>query len=261
MNIIDLYNKKQKSEKITMVTCYDYWSAQIISETDIDCILVGDSAGMVMQGFKDTIPVTVDDMIFYTKSVARGATNKFIITDMPFMSYRKGLKGAVENVTKLIQAGANAVKVEGADGNDKIIQHVVQSGVPVIGHIGLTPQSVHYLGGFKVQGKSEKSANNLINQAKKLQECGVSMLVLECIPDTLAKKITTELHIPTIGIGAGKDVDGQVLVLHDLLGLTSGYTPKFVKKYINGKQLVLNALGDYSESVKTSCFPAKEHTY
>jgi 3-methyl-2-oxobutanoate hydroxymethyltransferase len=261
MKIHDFQKKKLQKEKISMVTCYDYWSAQIISESDVDCILVGDSLSMVMHGFKSTVSATMDMMVFHTEAVSRGAKDTFLIGDLPFLSYRKGLRENVESVLKIMQAGAHAIKLEGAKGNLDLIEHLVASGVPVMGHLGLTPQSINTLGGYKVQGKEKERAKEITQNATDLEKAGCFSLVLECVPSSLAKEITESLHIPTIGIGAGPDVSGQVLVLHDLLGLNSDVKPKFLKKYYNGSEQILHALNSFSHEVKEKLYPAQEHCY
>ncbi|MEE9452320.1 MAG: 3-methyl-2-oxobutanoate hydroxymethyltransferase [Gammaproteobacteria bacterium] len=261
MNIKHFQRMKQTGEKITLVTCYDYWSARIIAQSDIDCVLVGDSAAMVMHGQRTTIPATVELMATHTRAVAKGAPSKFIIADLPFLSYRKGLIQAMEAVEQLLQAGAQAIKLEGADGNEEIIRHCVKSGIPVMGHLGLTPQSVHQLGGFRVQGKEETAAKQLQAHALTLAECGCFAVVLEMIPGALAEHITAALPIPTIGIGAGAHTDGQILVLQDLLGMTTDIEPTFVKKYLEGAALIKEALNQYHQEVKQKVFPKQQHTY
>ncbi|MCF6808263.1 3-methyl-2-oxobutanoate hydroxymethyltransferase [Thiotrichales bacterium 19S9-12] len=261
MNITQLIKKKQLSEKITMVTCYDAATALVANQTDIDILLVGDSVSMVVHGHKNTTTATLDMMVLHTQAVANGNSNKFIVADLPFMSYRGVLKDTINSVQKLIQAGANAIKLEGAIGNLDTINHIVHSGVPVMGHIGMTPQHVHNFGGFKIQGKEEKAKEALIQQAKDLEAAGCFAIVLECIPSPLAKKITEAIHIPTIGIGAGSDTDGQVLVWHDLLGLLPNSPFKFVKEYLNGYDLIQKALSDYDAEVKSGAFPKNEHSF
>lgn len=259
--ILDFNQYKIRQEKIVMVTCYDYWSAQIIADTDIDCILVGDTASMIMHGHHTTVNATMDMMVLHTQAVKRGAPHKIIIGDMPFLTYRKSLDTSMNHIERLMQAGATAIKLEGATGNEVLIRHIVDSGVPIMGHLGLTPQSVHQLGGFRIQGNSDKQAAHIIDQAQRLQDAGCSALVLECVPQTLAKTITTRLSIPTIGIGAGPDVDGQVLVLHDLLGVMPNFQPKFLKTYLNGFSMIKEALTAYHQDVKQLTFPTKEHSY
>ncbi len=261
--VLDFANMKARHEKITMLTCYDYTSARIVAETDIDCILVGDSACMTMHGFGSTLPATIEMMALHTTAVARGAPHKFILGDLPFLSYRQSLSKNVNAVKTLIQAGAHAVKLEGAIGNLKLISHLVSSGVPVMGHLGLTPQSVHAFGGYKVQGKTLSAQARLKEGAKALEEAGCFALVLECIPALLASEVTQSLHIPTIGIGAGAGTDGQVLVFQDLLGLhlPGDKIPKFVKAYIAGQTLMHEGIQAYIHEVKTGVFPNHEHTY
>ena len=217
MNIFDFHEMKKKAEKISMVTCYDYTSARILAKTTVNCLLVGDSVAMTMHGYQDTISATLDMMCLHTAAVSRGVKNKFIIGDLPFLSYRKSLNKNVSAAQALIQSGAHAVKLECAVGNVKLIRHLTDSGIPVMGHIGLTPQFIHMLGGYKIQGKSQDSALRLKEDAYCLQEAGCFALVLECIPASLAKEITQLLSIPTIGVGAGPYTDGQVLVFQDLL--------------------------------------------
>lgn len=261
MNIFDFNRMKATGEKITMVTCYDYTSALLVNKTGIDCILVGDSLSMVMHGHPTTVQATTEMMTMHTAAVARGAKDKFIIGDLPFLAYRKSLTENINAVQSIMQAGAHAVKLEGASGNTGFIQHLADSGVPVMGHIGLTPQFVHLLGGYHVQGKSDESAKRLIEEALALQEAGCFALVLECVPTELAAKISKELKIATIGIGAGPHTDGQVLVFQDLLGLNTEFKPKFVKKFLNGADLVTGALDDYNEAVKKGAFPDAEHSF
>jgi 3-methyl-2-oxobutanoate hydroxymethyltransferase len=263
MNIHDFQKKRNDNIKITMVTCYDYWSAKILAKTDIDCILVGDSLVMVMHGASTTIPATVDLMCIHTTAVSRGAENKFIIGDLPFGSYRQGIPVAMHAITRIMQAGAHAIKLEGGIENEALIKHVVASGIPVMGHIGLTPQSIHQLGGYKIQGKTKNGAQLLLEQALVLEQAGCFAIVLECLPSQLAARITEKLTIPTIGIGAGPDVGGQVLVLQDLLGLyeIEGTQPKFIKTYLKGQSLIERAVNEYLTEVKTSKFPSVEHCY
>ncbi|MGE3919416.1 MAG: 3-methyl-2-oxobutanoate hydroxymethyltransferase [Gammaproteobacteria bacterium] len=260
MNIRDFALKKSLGEKISVITCYDAWSAAIIAETNIDCVLVGDSLAMVMHGHPNTIPASVDMMALHTSAVARSTGKKFIIGDMPFLSHRKGLKSTMDAVEKLMLAGAHAIKVERAEGDEKLLRHIILSGVPVIVHLGMTPQSVMQFGGFQVQAKKDECAQELINHARKLEELGCFALVLECIPEPVAAEITNAVRIPTIGIGAGRYVDGQVLVLHDMLGFNT-FKPKFLKKYLDGLSLIKDALNQYDSEVKEELFPTEEHAY
>ena len=262
MNIDMFQQHKKQNKKISMVTCYDYNSATIIAATDIHCILVGDSVAMVVHGFDSTIPADIPMMVLHTAAVARGAKNKFIVADMPFCSYRKGIALAVDAAEQLIKAGAHAVKLEGAHGNLEIISHLVHSGIPVMGHLGLTPQSIHVMGGFKVQGKNKSQAEILKKEAQQLQEAGCFSLVLECIPAPIAKEISHACAIPTIGIGAGPDTDGQVLVYQDLLGLNPNFTPKFLKRYLNGFEVIQSAIQNYHQEVTEQHFPrVPEHCF
>lgn len=260
MNTVDFTAAKNK-KKLSLVTCYDYCFAKIIDETDIDAILVGDSLAMTMHGYNTTLPATVDLITLHVKAVARGITKKLIIGDLPFLSYRKGLRATMDAVEKIMQAGAHAVKLEGATDNPRLIKHIVNSGVPVMGHLGMTPQSIHHFGGFRVQGKNADAESNLIAQAKLLEDVGCFATVLECIPMHLAKIITATITIPTIGIGAGVHVDGQILVLQDLLGIFTEFKPKFVKTYLPGFDLIKEALNHYNNDVKNTQFPTDEYSY
>ena len=260
-SVLDFKKAKANREKISMVTCYDYTLAKIINYTDIDCVLVGDSGGMVLLGKKNTTYTTLADMQFMTQAVANGATDKFIIADLPFMSYRHSLETTMQAITTLIQSGAHAVKLEGSLGNLDTIKHIVNSGVPVMGHIGMTPQFVNNFGGFKVQGKTKEAAKHLLEEAKLLEQSGCFGIVLECIPANIAKDITQNLDIPTIGIGAGTDTDGQILVLQDMLGMNTDFQPKFVKKYIDASEKFSSAINTYVKETKNGVFPTKEHSY
>lgn len=260
-SIHNFLSMKQNGDKITMVTCYDAWSANIINESPIDCILIGDSAAMVMHGHDSTLPATVDMMAWHTAAVRKGAPLQFLIADMPFLSHRKSLDAVMAAVQTLMQHGANAIKLEGASGNEEIVEHITQSGVPVMGHLGLTPQSLHGLGGFKVQAKQAEEAKQLLAHAKALEAAGCFAIVLECIPAKLADMVSQSLTIPTIGIGAGAGTDGQVLVLQDLLGMDDAFKPKFLKQYLNGKSMIEEALSAYVSEVKEGAFPGEEHSY
>ena len=259
--VIDFQKKKSNQELISVVTCYDYWSAKIISETEIDAVLVGDSAAMVMHGFDSTVNAEVEMLLYHVAAVKRGLTGKFLVADLPFITHRKGINHLMNSIDKFMKAGAQAVKIEGADGQLDTIEFVVKSGVPVMGHLGLTPQSHHQLGGFKLQGTNNESAKKIIEQAHQLEDVGVFSLVLEMVPSGLAGTITEELSIPTIGIGAGSHTDGQVLVLQDLLGLNKSFEPKFLRKYLNGFDLIKEALDNYDASVKTRSFPTVKESY
>lgn len=261
MNILDFQKKKLSREKISMITCYDYTSARIVAQTEIDCVLVGDSAAITMHGFKHTVSATIEMICAHTAAVSRGIGDKFIIADLPFLSYRKSRSKNVAAAQALMQAGAHAVKLECAAGNIKFIRHLTESGIPVMGHIGLTPQFVHILGGYKVQGKSEESATRIREEAQALQEAGCFAIVLECVPNALAKSITQDLYIPTIGIGAGPDTDGQVLVFQDMLGLNMDFMPKFVKVFIDGQAHFKQGIDTFVRAIKEGEFPLHEHSY
>ncbi|OZM57297.1 3-methyl-2-oxobutanoate hydroxymethyltransferase [Lottiidibacillus patelloidae] len=261
-NTADFLTMKKNNEKIAMITAYDFPTAKYVEEVKADLILVGDSLGMVALGYDSTIPVTMDDMIHHTKAVKRGAKDTFIVTDMPFMSYHVSFENTMENAKRIIQeAGANAVKVEGGGEVIPIIKKLTMAGVPVIGHLGLTPQSVGVIGGYKVQGRDAESANALIEEAKKIEAAGAFALVLECVPQEVAKKVSEVLAIPTIGIGAGLQTDGQVLVINDLLSYGVERVPKFVKKFANVGQVFVSGLQAYVDDVKKEAFPEQEHTY
>jgi 3-methyl-2-oxobutanoate hydroxymethyltransferase len=258
----DFLKMKANNEPIVMLTAYDYPSAKLAETASVDMILVGDSLGMVVLGYDSTIPVTVDDMIHHTKAVRRGAPNTFVVTDMPFMSYHISKEEALRNAQRIMQeAGANAVKVEGADQVLEVIAALTQAGVPVVAHLGLTPQSVGVLGGYKVQGKDAESARKLMEDAKRCEQAGAIALVLECVPKQLAAAVTKELSIPTIGIGAGDETDGQVLVFHDVLGYGVERVPKFVKKYANIQETIVQALTSYVAEVKLRQFPEASHMF
>ena len=262
ITISDLMAKKEKGSKITMLTAYDYPTAQMVDKAGIETILVGDSLGMVVLGYTSTVPVTMEEMIHHTKAVTRGTTYAFVIGDMPFMSYQTGSDKAVENAGRFIKEGeCDAVKLEGGSEVAPVVKAIVTAGVPVCAHIGLTPQTATQLSGFKVQGKDAESARNLINAAKDLEKAGAFMVVMECIPEMLASRITRELSIPTIGIGAGKDCDGQVLVYHDTVGLFERFTPRFVKQYIKLGPMIIDALKEYKNEVEEGLFPGEEHTF
>lgn len=261
MNILEFQAMKKKSKKISMITCYDYGFAQILNESEIDALLVGDSVAMVMHGLPNTLGATMEMMALHTAAVVRGAPKKLVVADLPFMSYRKSLDANMTNVEMLMKAGAQAVKLEGADGNLELVRHIVDSGVPVMGHLGLTPQSVHQLGGYKVQGREKKAQEKIIQQAKALQEAGCFSLVLECVPSALAQEITQALEIPTIGIGAGTQVDGQILVLQDLLGFQKEFRPKFVRRYIEANVALKEIFNKYDQDIKVGNFPRPEETY
>ena len=262
MKIHDFKLKKEQQEKISMLTCYDYPSACTIAESNIDCVLVGDSVAMAVHGHNSTIMATMEMMILHTAAVARGIHKQFLISDLPFLCHRLSHTDTIQNVKKLLQAGAHAVKIEGADADVcQTINYLVTAGIPVMGHIGLTPQSIHQLGGYKVQGKEQEQANLLIEQAKLLEAAGCFAIVIECVPGQLAKTMTNALTIPTIGIGAGVETDGQVLVWHDMLGLQTTFKPRFVKQFAQGKNVLLAGINTYVEQVQHTHFPAIEHAF
>ena len=262
VTIAELHQKKAMGQKISMMTAYDYPTANLVDQAGIDTILVGDSLGMVMLGYDSTVPVTMDEMIHHCKAVSRGAKSTFIIGDMPFMSYQTNVEKAIENAGRFMkEAACDSVKLEGGSEMVPVVKAIVTAGVPVCGHIGLTPQTATMLSGFKVQAKDAESARQLVKSAKDLEEAGAFMIVMECIPDLVAEKITKELKIPTIGIGAGKHCDGQVLVYHDLVGLFERFTPKFVKQYINLAPKIKEALIQFKREVEEGIFPGPEHTF
>ena len=254
--------QKAKGEKISMLTAYDYSTAKLMDEAGINGILVGDSLGMVMLGYEDTLPVTMEDMIHHTAAVCRGAKNTLVVGDMPFMSYQVSVEEAVYNAGRLMKEGrCQAVKLEGGASVCPQIRAITNASIPVMAHIGLTPQSINAFGGFKVQGKSEEAAKKLLEDAKAVEEAGAFAVVLECVPAKLAELIAKSICIPTIGIGAGAGCDGQILVYQDMLGLFSDFTPKFVKKYANVGEMMTQAFRDYIADVQEGSFPAPEHTF
>lgn len=260
--VVTFKEAKQKNEKLSMLTAYDYSTAKIIDEAGINGILVGDSLGMVCLGYEDTLSVTMEDMIHHTSAVTRGAKNTLVVADMPFMSYQTCVYDAVVNAGRLIKEGrAQAVKLEGGIEVCDKIEAIVKASIPVMGHIGLTPQSVNAFGGFKVQGKDEEAAKKLIDEALAIEKAGAFAVVLECVPAKLAAIISEKLSIPTIGIGAGVNCDGQILVYQDMLGVFSDFTPKFVKKYENLGEKMNIAFRKYIEEIKDGVFPAEEHSF
>ena len=253
---------KENKEKITMLTAYDYSTAKLVDEAGVESILVGDSLGMVVLGYEDTLSVTMEDMIHHTAAVARGAKNAMVIADMPFMSYQTSVYDAVVNAGRLIKEGrAQAVKLEGGLEVCEQIKAIVNASIPVCAHIGLTPQSINAFGGFQVQGKGEEAAKRLLEEAKAVEEAGAFAVVLECVPEKLATLISEKISIPTIGIGAGAGCDGQVLVYQDMLGMFTDYVPKFVKQFKNLGQEMKDGFAAYVKEVKEGTFPAKEHTF
>ncbi|MGN0144273.1 MAG: 3-methyl-2-oxobutanoate hydroxymethyltransferase [Clostridium sp.] len=260
--VLTFQQAKENGEKLSMLTAYDYSMAKIIDESGVNGILIGDSLGMVVKGDEDTLGVTVDDIIYHTKAVKKGAKNALIVSDMPFLSYHVSVEQAVMNAGRLMkEGGANAVKLEGGASIAKQIKAIVEAQIPVMGHIGLTPQSINAFGGFKVQGKSEEAAKKIIEDAKALEEAGVFAITLEGIPAKLAEIITKTVSVPTIGIGAGKECDGQILVYQDMLGMFSDFVPKFVKQYANIGTAMREAISSYVKEVKDGSFPEEKHTY
>lgn len=262
VTIQDFLRKKREKKKITLLTAYDFPFAKIVDEAGIDGIIVGDSVAMVVQGLENTLPVTMDEMIYHTKLVSRAVTNAMVIGDLPFMSYQISVEEGVKNAGRFIkEAGASAIKIEGGAEVAEHIRKMTKSDIPVMAHIGLTPQSIHRMGGYKVQGKTEESAKRLIEEAHIAEEAGAFSLLLEAIPMGLAKRITEEISIPTIGIGAGPYCDGQVLVLHDVLGLFERFLPKFAKRYANLKDQALMAIKTFKEEVENGIFPSEEQSF
>jgi len=262
VTITEIKEMKHKSEKIPMLTAYDYVTAKMVDEVGVPLILVGDSLGMVMLGYESTIPVTMEEMIHHTKAVVRGTKKALIIGDMPFMTYHISVSDALSNAARFIQeGGAQAVKLEGGEVVAEKVRRLVDCGIPVMGHIGLTPQSMHQLGGFKVRGKVVEEARRLLNDVRILEEAGAFAIVLECTPAPLSKLITQKLAIPTIGIGAGPDCDGQVQVISDILGLYTDFVPKHAKQYARLAGEIKNAVADYMSEVKSLSFPTTEQSY
>lgn len=257
----DFVRAKLEGRKLSMVTCYDYTFARMLSRSAIEGILVGDSAAMVMHGHPSTLSASVELMRLHTEAVVRGAAGKFVVADMPFLSFRKGLAAALNSASVLMTAGAHAVKIEGLDGHEDVIQRMVQSGIPVMGHVGLQPQSVHAYGGFRVQGRNDDSAREIARQATALEQLGAFAIVLECVPAKLAQEITSALRVPTIGIGAGAGCDGQILVLQDLLGMNMDFRPTFARPFLDGARSVLEALARFDQAVKAGTFPSGEESY
>ena len=262
ITVLDLQKMKADNRKITMITAYDYSTARLVDMAGIDCVLVGDSLGMVVQGGEDTLSVTMEDMIYHGKCVHNGLQQAFLVVDMPFMSYQASVEQAVLNAGRLIKEGkAQAVKLEGGKAVLPQITAITQAGIPVVAHLGLTPQSVHALGGYKVQGRTESAQQQLWDDAVAVQQAGASMLVLEMVPAPLAERISKDLDIPTIGIGAGVGCDGQVLVLQDLLGMNLGFTPKFLKRYATLEMDIVRAIQQYIKEVQELEYPSAEHSF
>lgn len=259
---VTFQNHKDKGEKISMLTAYDYSTAKLLDEAGIDGILVGDSLGNVMLGYEDTLSVTVEDMIHHGAAVARGAKNALVVIDMPFMSYQASVYDAVVNAGRLVKEGhAGAVKLEGGEEFTPQIRAITAASIPVMGHLGLTPQSIHTLGGYRVQGKSEAAAQKLLEDALAVEEAGAFALTLECVPAKLAELISSKLSIPTIGIGAGAGCDGQILVYQDMLGTFTDYTPKFVKRFADVGNIMKGAFAEYIREVKEGSFPDEAHSF
>lgn len=260
--VVTFQKAKQEGRKLSMLTAYDYSMAKLIDGAGVDAILVGDSLGMVMLGYEDTLSVTMEDMIHHTAAVTRGAANALVVADMPFMSYQTSVYDAVVNAGRLMKEGrAQAVKLEGGMQFEEHIRAIVNASIPVMGHVGMTPQSVNVFGGFKVQGKSEEAANKLIEDAMAVERAGAFAVVLECVPAALAELVSRKLTIPTIGIGAGAGCDGQVLVNQDMLGMFTDFVPKFVKQFANAGGVIEQAVRSYIAEVQEGTFPAKEHTF
>ena len=260
--VLDVQRFKDEGRHFAMLTAYDFLSARILDEAGVPILLVGDSLGMVMLGYPTTLPVTMDDMLIHAKAVSRGARQALLVGDMPFMSYQASVEDAIRNAGRFVQeAGMHAVKLEGGGRVIEITKRLAEIGIPVMGHLGLTPQSVHTMGGFKVQGKTDKQAARILADAKALEEAGAFSIVLEGMPTRVATAVTHALRIPTIGIGAGPATDGQVLVFHDFVGLTTGKAPKFVKRYAGLAEEISRAASEFMEDVRTGRFPGPEHEY
>jgi 3-methyl-2-oxobutanoate hydroxymethyltransferase len=259
---VDIQAMKRKGKRIAMLTAYDYPTALLEDRAGIEIILVGDSLAMTVLGYENTLPVTMDAMIHHTKAVTRGAKYALIIGDMPFMSYNTSERDAILNAGRFMkEGGADAVKLEGGASVKETVRAIVRAGIPVMGHIGLTPQTISMLGGFKVQGKDAQGAQKIIDDALSLEDAGAFSVLLEAVPAPIAKKVTERLNVPTIGIGAGVHCDGQVLVVHDVLGLFDRFTPKFAKRYVNLSELMLKAFDSYREEVTKGTFPTDQHSF
>ena len=262
ITVRDVRAFKERGEKFSMLTAYDWYSARLLDEAGIPLILVGDTLGMVMLGHESTLPVTMEDMLHHTAAVTRGAKEAMVIGDMPFMSYQAAHEEALRNAGRFLkEAGADAVKLEGGERVAELVSRITESGIPVMGHVGLTPQSVHQLSGYRVQGRGDEAAHKLLADAKALEQAGAFAVVLEAVPGELAKQVTTSLEIPTIGIGAGPGCDGQVLVWHDFLGINDGKTAKFVKRYASLADEIRGAAKEFSREVAEGTYPGPEHTY
>ncbi len=262
ITVTKLKEMKQSGNKITMLTAYDFSTAKVLNEAGIDIILVGDSLGMVKLGYENTLPVTVEDIFYHTKAVKRGNSRALLVADMPFMSFETNKIDALCNAGRMVkEGGAEAVKIEGGIDYIETIKSIIRTKIPVMGHLGLTPQAINQLGGYKVQGREEEAAEKILFEARELEKAGVFAIVLECIPEKLSQKITKTLSVPTIGIGAGPFCDGQVLVTDDMIGLFAEFKPKFVKRYLNLRPQIVDAVKQYCAEVKEGKFPSEEHTY
>ena len=262
INVLDLRKKKADNERIVMVTAYDYTMARLVDKAGVDMVLVGDSLGMVIQGHDDTLPVTMDHMVYHTRCVARGLERAHLVADMPFMSFQINAESALQAAGRLIKEGrAQSVKLEGGERSASAIAACVQAGIPVVGHVGLTPQSVHAMGGFRIQGRGDSAADVVIRDAVAVQDAGAFCLVLEGMPSDVAAEITQRLDIPTIGIGAGIHCDGQVLVCNDILGMDLSFAPKFVKRYARMEETAVEAFGTFAAEVRLGTFPGPEHSF
>jgi 3-methyl-2-oxobutanoate hydroxymethyltransferase len=261
VNVHEFAAAKREGRKLSLTTCYDWWSARILEASPVDAILVGDSAAMIMHGHPTTLPATSEVMSLHIAAVSRGAPGKFLIGDMPFPSHRKGISAAMDVVDEFLTAGAHAVKLEGIEGHEEVVRHIAGSGVPVMGHVGLTPQSVNAFGGYRVQGRGEDGAARVVEEARRLEDAGCFSVVVEGVPSEVARAITDAVSIPTIGIGAGAHVDGQVLVLHDLAGLQREVKPKFVRAFADGYGMILEAVTAFDRAVKGGEFPSTEESY
>jgi 3-methyl-2-oxobutanoate hydroxymethyltransferase len=260
--LLDIQNMYANGDKITMLTAYDYPFARMMDQEGIDIILVGDSVGVVVAGYDNTLPVTMDEIVYHTKAVVRGTECAFVVADMPFLSYQIDVRGACVNAGRLVkEAGAHAVKLEGGENMVDTVRAIVNMDIPVMGHIGLTPQSIHRMGGYRVQGRRDEQARQLLADAKAIEQAGAFALVLEGIPADLAQQITATISIPTIGIGAGAQCSGQVLVIHDILGLCEKYSPKFVKVYADIAPTIRSGIKDYIDEVRGGKFPGDEHSF
>lgn len=259
-SVVTFRSRKGGDRPLTMVTCYDAAFARILADSDVDAVLVGDSVAMVVHGHPTTLAADLDMMVLHTSAVARGIGDKLVVADLPFLAHRRGRREAVDAAGALLKAGAHAVKLEGAAGNSDVVTHLVESGIPVMGHVGLTPQFVNAFGGFKVQGRGNEAADHVLADAKTLEHAGVFAMVIEGVPAELGTRITASVSVPTIGIGAGVDCDGQILVLHDLLGLTPK-VPRFVRRFADGAAVVRDAIGGYTAGVTNRSFPADAETY